>query len=174
MDQAKLKASFYNSSAAASLDLPTPQLELDFRMSVALNPKISLGEGPWGQRNWISFQGGNWTASWGNGTVEPGGQDSQLVNPESLNTFVTTNYLLKTSDDTPAYIAVSTTGWRTGPRDVLEKLFDPKAADDVDASEYSFKLTIKLETGDVRYAERLNTGIWVASGARRGAEGEFV
>lgn len=70
MDQADLKKSFPESSAAAKLDLPSPQLDLDFRMSVALNPKISLGEGPWGARNWISFQGGNWTASWGNGTVE--------------------------------------------------------------------------------------------------------
>lgn len=106
--------------------------------------------------------------------MQPGGQDSQLVNPNSLNTFVTTNYLLKTSDAVPAYIAVSTTGWRTGPREVLEKLFDPQAADDVDASEYSFRLTIKLETGDERYAGKLNTGIWVASGARRGAEGEYA
>lgn len=31
----------------------------------------------------------------------------------------------------------------------------------------------KLETGDQRYAEKVNTGMWVGSGARRGAEGEF-
>lgn len=81
--------------------------------------------------------------------------------------------MLKTADEEPAYIAVKTTGWRTGPRDVLEKLLDPVQADSVDASEYSFRLTIKLETGDARYKDRLNTGIWIGSGARRGAEGMF-
>lgn len=173
MDPARIKDAFPGDSSAAQLDLAVPQLELDFRMSVALNPKISLGEGPWGQRNWISFTGGQWTASWGYGTVEPGGQDSQLVNPQSLHTFVETKYLLRTADQPPAYIAVQTTGWRTGPREVLEKLFDPQKADDVKASEYSFRLSIKLETGDERYKDQLNTGMWVASGARRGAEGKL-
>ena len=96
------------------------------------------------------------------------------MNPRSLHTNVETNYLFKTDDDQPAYIAVQTTGWRTGSREVLERLFDPEKANDVDASEYSFRLTIKLETGDERYKDNLNTGIWVASGARRGAEGECL
>jgi len=68
---------------------------------------------------------------------------------------------------------VQTTGWRTGPREVLERLFDPAQADGVDPSEYSFRLSIKLETGDERYADRVNGGLWVGSGARRGSEGEF-
>lgn len=174
MDQQRLKQSFPPNTSASTLDLPIPKLDLDFRMSVSLNPKISLGEhGPWGPRNWISFSGGNWSASWGSGFVEPGGQDSQVVNPDSLSTFVETNYLLKTNDEVPAYIAVKTTGWRTGPKSVLERLFDPELADGVDASEYSFRLHVRLETGDERYAERLNTGMWVASGARRGKEGEL-
>ncbi|EME85801.1 uncharacterized protein MYCFIDRAFT_131195 [Pseudocercospora fijiensis CIRAD86] len=171
MDQQKLKASFPPTTAASSLDLPIPNLNLDFRMSVSLNPKISLGDsGPWGARNWISFHGGTWSASWGSGSVEAGGQDSQIVNPESLYTYVETNYLLKTNDEIPAYIAVKTTGWRTGPKGVLERLFDPELADAVDAKEYSFRLHVRLETGDSRYAEKLNTGMWIASGARRGKE----
>lgn len=50
--------------------LPTPTLDLDFRISCQLNPILRVGEGPWGQRNWISFQGGSWTAKWGRGTIE--------------------------------------------------------------------------------------------------------
>jgi hypothetical protein len=53
-----------------TLGLPTPTLELDFRISCQLNPIIRVGEGPWGQRNWISFKGGEWTAKWGRGTIE--------------------------------------------------------------------------------------------------------
>jgi hypothetical protein len=54
---------------------------------------------------------------------------------------------------------------------VLEKLFDPAKANEVSPSEYSFKITVKLETGDERYKEKLNSGLWIGSGARRGAEG---
>lgn len=53
-----------------ALSLPAPTLAFDFQMSVALNPKIGVGVVPsGGQRNWISFAGGSWSASWGSGTV---------------------------------------------------------------------------------------------------------
>jgi hypothetical protein len=55
----------------------------------------------------------------------------------------------------------------------MQRLFDPAQADGVDASEYSFRLAIKLETGDERYAGVVNSGMWIGSGARKGAEGEF-
>jgi hypothetical protein len=70
MTRDEIKALFAQDSMAASLNLPVPDLRLDFRMSVDLNPKIELGDGPWGRRNWISFTGGIWKASWGSGTVE--------------------------------------------------------------------------------------------------------
>ncbi|TKA68358.1 hypothetical protein B0A49_06605 [Cryomyces minteri] len=163
-----LLPAFPTGSTARDITLPTPSLVLDFRMSVTLNPKISVGKGIWGQRNWISFTGGRWSATWGQGTVVPGGQDSQLVLPD-LSTHLETNYLLQTTEDLPAYIAVQTRGWRTGPSDVLAKLFDPQQADGVGASEYCFRVTIQLETGDERHAH-VNTGMWLGSGARRGAE----
>ena len=63
-------------------------------------------------------------------------------------------------------------GWRVGPRDVLEKLEDPSQADDVDPKTYSFRVYISMECGDQRYLH-LNTGMWIASGLRKGTEGEF-
>lgn len=51
-------------------EAPKPTLAYDLHIDVDLNPKISVGVGPWGQRNWISFVGGKWTAEWGSGTVE--------------------------------------------------------------------------------------------------------
>ena len=82
-----------------------------------------------------------------------------------------TKYLLRTADELPAFIAVETSGWRTGPREVMERLQDPERADGVDPSEYSFKSSIKLETGDERYKDRLDGGLWIGSGARTGDEG---
>ena len=52
--------------------IPKPTLERDFQMSVQLNPKISVGHGIWGQRNWISYISGHWNGRWGKGTVVVG------------------------------------------------------------------------------------------------------
>lgn len=55
----------------------------------------------------------------------------------------------------------------------MEKLFDPELANEAKPSDYVFRLSIKLETGDERYKDKVNTGLWVGSGARRGSEGGF-
>ncbi|KAI0018861.1 hypothetical protein F4780DRAFT_781070 [Xylariomycetidae sp. FL0641] len=153
------------------LTLPVPQMSYEFRMSVELNPKLAVGIVPsGGLRNWISFSGGSWAATWGAGTVMPGGQDTQLVDPETYVVRMETLYLLKTNDEEPAYIEVRTRGFRAGPRDVLEALQDPVKADAVDPSEYRFRLFAQMETGDQRYAAKVNHGMWVGSGMRKGAQ----
>ncbi|KAH7308484.1 hypothetical protein B0I35DRAFT_453766 [Stachybotrys elegans] len=153
----------------AAFPLPVPELEIDFRIVVDLNPLISVGQGPFGQRNWISFSGGAFAATWATGTIVPGGQDSQLVVEENLSTNVDTVYLLQTDDEDPAYIAIKTWGWRHGLREVMEKLFDPQRAAEVSPFNYSFRLYVSMETGDARYNETLNVAMWVGSGARLGS-----
>jgi len=57
--------------SAADLILPVPTLTKDFHLECDLNPKLSIGTGPGGTLwNWISFTGGRWNATWGNGTIE--------------------------------------------------------------------------------------------------------
>ncbi|KAI8624899.1 hypothetical protein F5Y19DRAFT_281232 [Xylariaceae sp. FL1651] len=153
------------------LTLPSPRLRYDFRMSVELNPKVVVGIIPsGGLRNWISFSGGSWAATWGSGTVLPGGQDSQVVDRETYVVRMETLYLLKTNDTEPAYIEIRTRGFRTGPQEVLEALQDPVKANTVDPSTYNFRLVITMETGDPRYAAAVNQAMWVGSGMRKGAE----
>jgi Protein of unknown function (DUF3237) len=60
---------FDEGEIARSLQLPTPSLELDFRMSIKLNPRVSLGPGLFGERNWVSFVGGSWAGRWGKGIL---------------------------------------------------------------------------------------------------------
>ena len=60
---------FDEGDIARSLQLPTPSLELDFRISVKLNPRVSVGPGMFGHRNWISFVGGQWAGRFGKGVV---------------------------------------------------------------------------------------------------------
>ena len=81
-----------------------------------------------------------------------------------------TNYLLQTNDNTPAYISVKTHGWRTGPPDVLAQLNVLELADRIDPNSYKFRLFIEMETGDVRYRDKVNCGMWVGSGMRKGSE----
>ncbi|KAH9895487.1 hypothetical protein F4778DRAFT_783846 [Xylariomycetidae sp. FL2044] len=154
-----------------TLTLPRPALTPDLRVSVRLNPKLALGPVPsGGLRNWISFSGGSWAAAWGRGTVEPGGQDTQAVDPDTFVVTMETVYLLRTDDAEPAFIQIRTRGHRTGPKEVLEALQDPARADTVDPSTYSFRLFVSMETGDERYASKVNFGMWVGSGMRKGAE----
>ncbi|KAK2747241.1 hypothetical protein FQN55_005236 [Onygenales sp. PD_40] len=163
-----LQHSFPEGDIARSLQLPQPSLELDFRMSVKLNPTVAVGQGIWGQRDWVTVHGGQWAGRWGKGVVLPGGQDSQVVVKE-LSTHIKANYLLQTGDEPAAFIVVKTTGWLTGARDVLEKVADPNMADSVNPNTYKYRVNISLETGDERYAF-VNTVMWVGSGCRRGSE----
>ncbi|EXJ63008.1 hypothetical protein A1O7_03452 [Cladophialophora yegresii CBS 114405] len=156
---------FDEGDVARSLALPTPTLELDFRMSIKVNPKIGVGSGLFGHRDWVSIVGGQWAGRWGKGIVIPGGQDSQLV-VKDLATHSDATYLLQTNDDPPAYITARHKGWRSGPKDVLERLNDPTVADTVPANQYKFRMTVEFETGDERYAF-LNACLWMASGSRR-------
>lgn len=60
---------FDEGDVARSLQLPTPTLELDFRISIKLNPKISVGAGLFGHRDWVSIVGGQWAGRWGKGII---------------------------------------------------------------------------------------------------------
>ena len=78
------------------------------------------------------------------------------------------SYLLKTDDETPAFIAVRSEGWRTGPREVMERLMDPELMDQVRPEEYKFRLSVGLETGDERY-DHVNHKMWMGVGAKMGS-----
>ena len=160
---------FDEGDVARSLSLPSPTLDLDFRMSIKLNPRVPVGVSPaagGGQRNWISFIGGQWAGRWGKGIVIPGGQDSQVTHKD-FATSTNSSFLIQTNDDPPAMIVVRTKGWWTGPRDVMEKIhMDPDECDTTAANQYKFRVNIDLETGDERYAF-LSTGMWIGSGSRR-------
>lgn len=90
-----------------------------------------------------------------------GGQDSQILlstdHPSApLSALLSTRYLLKTSDPIPVYIQVQTRGWRTGPKEVLQRLSDAaKEGSTVtlpSPDEYKFRLTIEFTVRLLFYA----------------------
>lgn len=113
-----------------------------------------------------------------------GGQDAQHLMPASHPSFplaanVSTRYLLRTSDG--VFIQVQTRGWRTGPKDVLQRLSDAarEGGDKVPGGapsphEYKFRLEIEMETDarNEKYAW-LNTAMWIGAGVRSGRQGEL-
>jgi len=163
-----LRHQFDDDDVASSLSLPTPTLELDFRISIRVKPKLSAGLGAFGRESWISCIGGQWAGRFGKGVVLPGGQDLQTT-VKDMATRIDARYVMQTNDENPAIIICKIKGWWTGERDVMERLQDPVAADNVAAHRYLLRTTLELETGDPRYAN-LNTAVYLASGARRGAE----
>lgn len=67
-------------------------------------------------------------------------------------------------------IEIRTRGFRTGPKEVLEALQDPAKANSIDPASYSFRLFVQMETGDKRYVDKVNNGMWVGSGMRKGSQ----
>lgn len=82
------------------------------------------------------------------------------------------DYLIQTTDDPPAMIAVHVDANRTGPVEVLKQL-RPVCQEGVDPRRYRFRLSLRMETDDERYAENLNFGMWVGSGVKNAAEFVF-
>lgn len=89
---------------------------------------------------------------------------------------VSTRYLLRTDDG--VFIQVQTRGWRTGPKDVLQRLSDAAREGFTgvapEPTEYKFRLEIEMETDatNEKYAW-LNTAMWIGAGVRSGRQGTF-
>jgi hypothetical protein len=64
-----LRHQFDEDDVASSLALPAPALDLDFRMSIRVKPKLNVGGGPSGRQAWISCMGGQWAGTWGKGIL---------------------------------------------------------------------------------------------------------
>lgn len=137
-----------------------PSLELLGRFEIVLDPPHLLGHSHWGERRVIPIAGGRFHGPYLQGVVVPGGADWQVVHDDGSAT-VDTRYTLQTHDGALLYI--STRGVRRGPPDVLERLARGEA---VDPREYYFRVTVRYETGDERYAW-LNGLVAVASAVRR-------
>lgn len=60
---------FPEGDIARSLQIPVPSLDLDFRMSIKMNPKVPVGPAMFGHRDWVSFISGQWAGRWGKGIV---------------------------------------------------------------------------------------------------------
>ena len=140
--------------------LPEPGFRHVYRLDAELGVPVDLGETPRGHRRIIPFTRGRAAGPYFEAELLPvGGADWQIVRGAGT-AVVDIRYVMKSSRG--ALLYVQSQGVRRGDPDVLARL---SAGEDVDPSEYSFRASLAIESGD-RELAWVNDGVFVAVGAR--------
>ncbi|KAM0201297.1 hypothetical protein ACHAPI_002172 [Fusarium lateritium] len=144
-----------------------PALDFDFRIAVRLNQEaVHVDSG--NTKEITTVAAGVWSGSFGHGRVIAGGYDLGQARGFRPMRLVEGAFVIQTSDEQPALLEMRTRGSLSGPADVLDTLLSPRAPKDIDPRRYGFRMFATFKTSDKRYAEIVNCGLWVASGAWRG------
>ena len=130
-----------------------------FSIEAELEPIMSLGRAPLGERRIVGIKGGTVRGQKLNGRVLPGGADWQIVRADGA-TDIQARYTIES--DAGARILVDSIGLRHGPPEVIAKL---ARGEDVDPALYYFRTAIRFETGNPA-ADWLNRILAVAYGRR--------
>jgi hypothetical protein len=140
--------------------LPEPRLTLVYRLEATVAPPVDLGETVHGHRRIVAQTGGTFTGRL-NGRLVPGASaDWQLVLPDgtTLGDIRTT---LETDDGEVLW--VRSRSIRHGPSEVLDRL---ARGEPVDASEYTFRASTRIETS-APGLDWLNKGIFISVAGRQ-------
>ncbi|GHF45591.1 hypothetical protein FHX82_001698 [Amycolatopsis bartoniae] len=141
---------------------PAPALEYVATVVVELGAPLDFGETPDGHHRVVPITGGTVDGPELSGAVQPGGADWQRVLPDGT-TLVEARYTLELETTEPArLVAVTSTGLRTGPPDVLAAL---ARDEEVDVATYYFRLCIRATTANATHGW-LNTSLLVATAER--------
>lgn len=131
-----------------------------FDMVVDLNPRLSIGGGPYGRRVLFGAAGGTFHGPRLHGDVLPGGGDWALFGPDgTMNLDV--RLTLRTHDGALLYMTYG--GRWVTPPELRDRLADPGERSTIDPDHYYFRTTPLFETGAEPYAW-LNGTVCVGSG----------
>ena len=141
--------------------LPGPSLTRVYRLEATLGEPLDLGDIAQGRRRIVPLTGGTFVGPELNGKLLPGSSaDWQIVLPDGT-TLGDIRYTLETDDGDLLYVRSRSV--RHGSADVVTRL---ARGEDVDASEYTFRTSTKIETATARL-EWLNKGVFIGVGARQ-------
>src|SRR4029077_394431 len=136
--------------------LPEPRLTLVYRLEAVLGEPLDLGEVSQGHRRIVPQIGGTFEGPDMKGELLPGvSADWQIVLPDGT-AIADIRYTLQADDGGLLY--VQSRGVRHGSREVLERL---GRGEDVDAREYTFRTSTRIETAS-RELDWLNKGVFIS------------
>jgi len=140
--------------------LPDPRLTRVFRLEATLGEPLDLGETERGRQRIVPLTGGTFAGPELNGKLLPGASaDWQIVLADGT-TLGNIRHTLQTDDG--ALLYVRSRGVRHGSEEVIARL---GRGDEVDASEYVFRTSTRIETGSPRL-DWLNKGVFISVGGR--------
>jgi muconolactone delta-isomerase len=141
--------------------LPDPRLTRMYRLEAMLGEPLDLGPTAEGNRRIVPLTGGTFSGPELNGELIGGvSADWQIVLPDGT-ALGDIRYTLRTEGG--ALLYVRSRGIRHGTADVLARL---ARGGDVDASEYTFRTSTRIETA-AEELDWLNKGIFIGVGGRR-------
>ncbi len=144
-----------------SARLPDPSLTRVYRLEATLGEPLDLGDLAQRRRRIVPLTGGTFTGPELNGKLLPGssaGWQTILPGGTALGDI---RYTLETDEGDLLY--VQSRSMRHGSADVLARL---ARGEDVDASEYTFRTSTRIETAAAGL-EWLNKGVFIGVGARQ-------
>lgn len=138
-------------------DITTEHL---FDMVVDLNPRLTIGGSPSGQRVLFGSAGGSFEGPMLRGEVLAGGGDWAVFRPDGTMTL-DVRLTLRTHDDALVYMTYG--GRWTTPPELQADMANPVKRYRIDPARYYFRTNPLFETGAIHYAW-LNGIVCVGSG----------
>jgi hypothetical protein len=141
--------------------LPEPRLTEIFRLEAIVGDALDIGEVAQGRRRIVPLTGGSFTGPELNGLLLPGtSADWQIVLPDGT-ALGDIRYTLQT--DRGDLLYVRSQGVRHGTAEVLARL---GRGEEVDASEYVFRTSTRIETSAADF-DWLNKGVFISVAGRQ-------
>jgi hypothetical protein len=151
----------------SAFPVPPLRTEYVFTAHVRVGPALIVGPGPLGLRRYVPIIGGTVHGPLLNGTVVPGGGDSQFVRTDGV-LELEARYSIRTDEGLLAMVINS--GLRFGTAEVIERL---ARGEPVQPAEYYFRTTARIEAPSGSRCDWLNRAILVGT-AERTADAAIV
>jgi muconolactone delta-isomerase len=148
-------------AAARTSQLPDPRLTQVYRLEAAVGQPLELGDTAQGHRRIVPLTAGSFTGPAISGRLLPGASADWQVVLSDGTALGDLRYTLQS--DRGELLYVRSWGIRHGSAEVLARL---GRGEEVDASEYTFRTSTRIETAAPEL-DWLNKGVFVSVGSRQ-------